>query len=514
MRYCHSCGARLARDNPGTHCAPCQHKTHDLTRRPPDVPPGFWDTDHMRDALASRHMGSVIHAYRHHPHHGRPLPQELVAGWLGIAQAQLSRAEHGPPITDLTKLTYWAQTLRIPQRCLWFDLPGQRRDTPQTAEQDRLGGGGPFPAGDAMMVWLITTIEGKPVLIPVRMSRRKVLAAGGAGMLGALDGLLDPDEFARVQAAVVTPTRADLATARHLEALLGHYRRLDDQLGPRDLLTPVQSTLDLVEHLRKAARPDVRQALLSLSAQYEQLIGALWKSSGNHAMAERAYDLATARATEADDQPLVRYVLTCKSDQALEEGQHDTALRLAQAAQAGERRVTPASAAFAALKEARAQALRARPNECKRKLGEAAGLLAGDTANNRAYEPPWIYWFEEKTLLAGRGICLTDLGEADEAIEVFDRVLPAIPAELATYRAHCLLYSARAHAANNDPEQAGVVGQEAARISIATGSGLILQKLRGLHAQLSKAHKDVRTVQELGDLLRPPSASSGTGGAA
>ncbi|MGH3922070.1 MAG: hypothetical protein ACRDTT_04230, partial [Pseudonocardiaceae bacterium] len=64
---------------------------------------------------------------------------------------------------------------------------------------------------------------------------------------------------------------------------------------------------------------------------------------------------------------------------------------------------------------------------------------------------------------------------------------------------------------NNDPEQAGVVAREAARIAIDTGSGRILEKLRGLHAALSETHKDVRAVQDLGELLRPPRARPGTG---
>ena len=60
----------------------------------------------MREALASWHMGQVIRAYRHHPHHGvRPLSQELVASWLQLTQTQLSRAENGPPVKDLGKLT-------------------------------------------------------------------------------------------------------------------------------------------------------------------------------------------------------------------------------------------------------------------------------------------------------------------------------------------------------------------------------------------------------------------------
>ena len=103
-RYC-PCGTRLARDNPNSRCASCQAKTRDLVARPPDVPAEFWTTDHMRDALATWHMGRVIAAYRKHPFHGPVLRQEIVAGWMGITQAQLSRIESGPPIKDLDKLT-------------------------------------------------------------------------------------------------------------------------------------------------------------------------------------------------------------------------------------------------------------------------------------------------------------------------------------------------------------------------------------------------------------------------
>ena len=71
-------------------------------------------------------MGRVIAAYRNHPFHERPLPQEIVAGWVGITQAQLSRIESGPSIKDLDKLTEWARALHIPASLLWFKLPEHR----------------------------------------------------------------------------------------------------------------------------------------------------------------------------------------------------------------------------------------------------------------------------------------------------------------------------------------------------------------------------------------------------
>ena len=48
----------------------------------------------MQDALACRHMGRVIRAFREHPLHGREsISQGTVAAWIGITQAQISRIE-------------------------------------------------------------------------------------------------------------------------------------------------------------------------------------------------------------------------------------------------------------------------------------------------------------------------------------------------------------------------------------------------------------------------------------
>jgi DNA-binding XRE family transcriptional regulator len=69
----------------------------------------------MRDALASRHMGRVICAYRTYPFHGyRGMSQTTVASWLGIDQPQLSRIETGSPIVHLDRLIQLARALRVP----------------------------------------------------------------------------------------------------------------------------------------------------------------------------------------------------------------------------------------------------------------------------------------------------------------------------------------------------------------------------------------------------------------
>lgn len=91
---------------------------------PPVVPVEFWSSPPLRAALAERHIGRVIRAYRTHPWHGsRPLPQEVVAEWLGTTQPRLSRIENGPRTEQLDLLVHWSRVLRVPQRFLWFALP-------------------------------------------------------------------------------------------------------------------------------------------------------------------------------------------------------------------------------------------------------------------------------------------------------------------------------------------------------------------------------------------------------
>jgi hypothetical protein len=83
------------------------------------MPPSFWYDADLQAALASRHMGTVIKAYRHHPHHGRRgITQDEVAAWAGTSQGQLSRTESGPAIDRIARLTFWAQAAAHPRGAL------------------------------------------------------------------------------------------------------------------------------------------------------------------------------------------------------------------------------------------------------------------------------------------------------------------------------------------------------------------------------------------------------------
>jgi hypothetical protein len=74
----------------------------------PEMPETFWQTDEMRDALATRDMGRVSKAYRNHPFHGpSPLPQERVAECVGVTQRALvitRETRSARAIRELTRL--------------------------------------------------------------------------------------------------------------------------------------------------------------------------------------------------------------------------------------------------------------------------------------------------------------------------------------------------------------------------------------------------------------------------
>ena len=126
VRHCRLCGTNLAADNQSGLCSPCQHQSK--ASAAPDVPDDFWDAETLRQALADRHMGQVIRAFRQHPFHRasfgrRGIPQSSVGDWLVLTQAQVSRMESGSPPQNLDTLIHIARALRVPARVLWFSLP-------------------------------------------------------------------------------------------------------------------------------------------------------------------------------------------------------------------------------------------------------------------------------------------------------------------------------------------------------------------------------------------------------
>ena len=271
------CGTRLARDNPGLLCSACQRNVTDLRAGAPLVPPDFWLFPKMREALASRHIGQIIYAYRTHPYHRKALAQEIVSGWLDLSQAQLSRIETGPPVQDLIRLTRWAHALRIPRQVLWFEL----------VEPDVTGAG-----ADEVSATL----------------RRSFLALGGSTVAGHLLATAD-SELSMIHMTLDRGT-ASAERAAGLEQVAAELGVQVGKAAPLTVLEPALVSVQGVRSLLVERQPTRLQTrLVRTSAKLSTVVGEIMLNVGRFAHARAWYEAAEHAASDVGDRYLADMAL-------------------------------------------------------------------------------------------------------------------------------------------------------------------------------------------------------------
>src|SRR6266511_641762 len=454
VRYCRSCGGRLARDNTGEQCAPCHAKSEQAALHPPEVPAGFWETDQMRDALAGWHMGRVIRAYRHHPFHERPLSQETVAAWLRITQPQLSRIEHGPPIRDLDRLIYWAKLLRIPAALLWFDLPGAagRWDAGRAGQETHAG-------------------RDHPATSLARAARPAGPQANPSNL------------------------SADALT---MEA----FRAADRQIGGGHLYASVVRYLqvDLGRRLFGTMGDDTGSQLFCAAAGLTDMAGWMAHDGGQDLLARQHFDRAVRLSELGGDRQLGAQVRTSLSHLRHHLGEPREAIRFARDGQRklGERPGNPELAARLLAMEARGHAALGESAECARMLIDAEKMLGHEFV-----EPPspWVSRFDEASLASEAARCLRQLGDLEAARRQAERVVALRSAERARSRAFGQLTLATILVGQGELDTACAVGYQAVDGTRAVGSYLVVQQLHDL-GRLLEPHRSIRVVAEFLEYLR------------
>jgi hypothetical protein len=442
VRYC-KCGARLARDNPDQLCGPCRQRR--VTNGcPPEVPAEFWETEQLREAFASWHIGSVIRAYRHHPFHGpHPLSQELVGGWAGITQVQLSRIENGPSIRNLDKLIEWALMLRIPARYLWFDLPGERRLN-ESAE----GAGEHDPTVD----------ESEALELAQRVESSDVSSTTLARLAGAVNDLCC--------SYASTPPKVLLSGVRHSRRSVA--RLLDG----------------------KATLAEKRELLVH--AGWLCLLGAtVLEDVGARRAADANRQTAHQLGIEAGHRDLMAWAFEIQAWQALLDGCYADAVAFAQAGQTLAGSVTSVSAQLRA-QEARAWGRRHKPRETYAAL-EHVGFVAARLP--KPAQPDHHFVFDPQKLTSYTATTLTWLGDAERAEEYAREVLRNYvgknkPRRVATARIDLALAVAR----QDRPEEACHLG------TLALASGRLVRsniwRVGELDQVLAHHYGDLNDVRE------------------
>lgn len=467
MRYCR-CGTRLARDNGGNRCASCQAKLRDLVTRPPLVPASFWATDAMREALASWHMGGVIAAYRHHPFHERPLSQEIVAGWVGITQAQLSRIETGPAIKDLDRLARWAGTLGVPEPLLWFKLPKRHHadmSTGSIVAQEVDHG-----RSSRHQVAEIDDMNRRELLRLMSISGALMTAHGAPG-----DGSR-PRELARGKVHRAPPPLEQYEDMN--SALWNSYAAATSKAS---VFRPARRQLGvLIGGLEMSNGPTMHKRLCALSADLYQLAGEVLFDCNQYTEAAHCYTLAASAGRDADAFDLWACAMTRHAFIGVYERQFDKAMPLLDVAAVLAERGDGALSTRYWCQAVRAQALAGLGDRdgCERALDAAEEVHRLDDGMHNG---GWLR-FDGSRLPEERGSCYIELGRADLAEPV---LVDALNRDLSERRRGSVLVDlAMVGLLRRDPIQLVMHGNAAMEIARRTRSGFIGRKLTNLQDRI------------------------------
>jgi transcriptional regulator with XRE-family HTH domain len=479
-RYCNRCGGRLARDNTDTRCAACSYAARDTLSRPQVIPPEFWDTDQVRDALATWHMGRVMYAYRMHPYHGRPLSQETVGNWLGLTQAQLSRIENGRAPEELSKLIRYAIILNIPAHLLWFKLP----DAPIPAATVAYGGEDPVQ---------LLAVRNEPV------DRRNFIAASaGVAAYAATPAcnLLAPLSHAPIPDEVRSSDIQQVRTAARV------FTGWDHTCGGGVVREAVTAQLRWSAQLLEVKCPErLRNELFAAVGYLGGVCGFMAFDAYAHDDARRMFAFGLSCAEESGDWHLRAKLLSHMARQAIWCGDPDTGLTNTELALVRADRLTGTERAMLHTARARALGKLVRTQETLTAVGRADEAFA---QSNPQEDPPWMAYYDHAQHHGDTGHALFDLAiRAARKTEAAPRLAVAVRGHGDAYvrsRAISGTKLATLLMATGDPLEATATGHRALDDAGRLRSRRAADDLRELH-RFAGAHVALPGVADLQDRI-------------
>lgn len=525
-RYCR-CGARLARDNTGPRCSACTAADRDQVAAAPEVPTDFWDEVVVREALASRHMGRVIRAWRTHPHHGRQqFPQDRVAAWVGTTQTKLSRIENGPPMMHLDQLIQWARVLHIPPDRLWFAMPDSDRPFAigPTGAVSALpatiaASSGTAAARDAMLVpevvtssaWvpsetieLVSRLTREDLSLDRREATRTIAGvAVGATLLERLEHWLS-----NCEPTTIRPRRPGIGyqEVEQIEHAARLFRTWDDQFGGGLRRKAVVGQLsEVADELRDFSHPaNLTRRLFGVMAQLAETAATMSWDSGQGPLAQRYYAMALRAAKDSGDRAFGANILAGMARQHFYLGHVAEGLELIRLAQDGvDGHATPTIRAMLRTREAWAYANQGRLAAFRRTTSKAEDDLRSAVPTDDAY---WISYFDEAELAGVTGGRLLEVAHhkreyAEEAATHIERAVQMRRPQSLRSAALDQVGLAEACLIQGEPDEAARLGSEATDTVAKTHSDRVRVKLIELYDHIDP-YASVPAVAELRDRIR------------
>jgi hypothetical protein len=307
------------------------------------------------------------------------------------------------------------------------------------------------------------------------LDRREVLRAAAATVGGlALSGWERGPEVVNGLGAAGRP---DPSVAGHLAGLVHELRRADDTAPTGSLLHASAGLRLLAESFAATAAGRQQVEIGRVAAEAAMLHWWLMVDAGHDARED--HERALALATEWGLSPLVGHLVGWRGGLALADGDLATAVHLTRAARQTRWGMSAGGLAWSAAYEARAHALAGDGEAARYALDDAEAAYAAVDPDE---EPAWLYWLTEPVLtLDGLDLqLLRDGPDAAPALEaVLDRLPPERARDAAWYRAHIAVARARA----GDVDGAARDAEEAARLSVSTGTTWTLAELGQLAGQ-------------------------------
>jgi tetratricopeptide (TPR) repeat protein len=459
---CNRCGARLASGNIDPLCRPCQRAMHASALNPPEVPQEFWTNEQLQDALVrERHIGHAVRSYRRHPFHGRrPIPQEVVARWLNISQAQLARIERGHPITDLERLIQWAGTLRIPQELLWFAMPVGGTETTTSRETEIIG----YPA----------------VLLAMPPDLQRI-------------------ELLRQEMSDIFQGSISEANIEEWERIAIRYARATRDRAAGVLLSDISQDLaELTRLIRNQRSESTTRRLMRVSAQMSGLMCLAFCLLDDRQSFRKWARTANLAGNEAGDPETLSWVLAQEAYGHYYSGDIAEALDVARHAYEVASGPCPGAALASAL-EARAYAATGRGAETRGSLARAEDILS--KLDGEALVPS-AFGYNEASFRFHEGNAYTHLRDFKSAIRSQDRALElCAPDNYADWamtrldRAQCLIY------AGDITSGLEYAGETITTISPSQRRGIILLRSQEVIKALSEGQKKLPAARTFSELL-------------
>jgi len=438
--------------------------------KPLTFPDGIWREERTRRILRDRDIGQLFHLARKYA----GASQTRIANVTGMTQGQVSHIMSPGPqgnrqVTSIYVLERIAAGFCLPDevRMLLGLAPQTRPSSAQRA--------GPTQRPEFPSVPASSQKPETSRLVPIL---EFASAQQGQSLIGAPQGIFNPDDIERLTKTIHEPRRADTHIAAYFQQLLNHYATASSPLWPLELIGAIAPAMETIDRFRKDAKPPVRQALLTIHTQYAQLTGRMYYEAGNHAQAVYWSDRAMNSAHQAEDDQLLAYVLLRRTSLAAEE--HDPAqiIDLVQAARE-KTPLPPAIASLAYRHEAEGHALTRDHNSTQRSLDHAIDLL---TAATPADDLPYASGHSLTFLHLHIAHCYVTLGRFPDAIKIYQSELP----NLANSRAKAFHLAKLAHAytALKEHEQARSTTREALTTATETEANRAIQELAKLIPKL------------------------------